>query len=110
MKRAAEKAIEEYGTSVSASRLAGGQIPLHNQLEETIAAYLGVESAIVMLGGHTCNLNTLKCLMNRKDLVLYDELAHNSIMEGAAYCGSRTQGVPTQRLEGSGDAAEQAPP
>lgn len=88
VKRAAEKAIEEYGTSVSASRLAGGQIPLHNQLEETIAAYLGVESAIVMLGGHTCNLNTLKCLMNRKDLVLYDELAHNSIMEGAAYCGS----------------------
>ena len=88
VKRAAEKAIEEYGTSVSASRLAGGQIPLHNQLEQTIAAYLGVESSIVMLGGHTCNLNTLKCLMNRKDLVLYDELAHNSIMEGAAYCGS----------------------
>ena len=88
VKHAAEKAIEEYGTSVSASRLAGGQIPLHNQLEQTIAAYLGVESSIVMLGGHTCNLNTLKCLMNRKDLVLYDELAHNSIMEGAAYCGS----------------------
>lgn len=88
VKQAAKKAIEEYGTSVSASRLAGGQIPLHNQLEQEIASFLGVESAIVMLGGHTCNLNTLKCLMNRKDLVVYDELAHNSIMEGAAYCGA----------------------
>ena len=50
--------------------------------------FLGVESCIVMLGGHTCNVNTLKCLMNRRDLILYDELAHNSIIEGAVYSGA----------------------
>ena len=86
--RATEKAIEKYGASVSASRLAGGQIPLHNELETAIASFLGVEACIVMLGGHTCNVNTIKCLMNRKDLVLHDELAHNSIIEGAVYSGA----------------------
>ena len=88
VKEASEKAIEKYGTSVSASRLAGGQIPLHQQLEQKIASFLGVESCIVMLGGHTCNVNTLKCLMNKRDLILYDELAHNSIIEGAVYSGA----------------------
>ena len=88
VKAAAQKAVAEYGTSVSASRLAGGQIELHHTLEKEIADFLGVESCIVMLGGHTCNVNTLKCLMNRRDLILYDELAHNSIIEGAVYSGA----------------------
>lgn len=86
--KASEEALEKYGTSVSASRLAGGQIPLHSQLEQAIASFMGVEACIVMLGGHTCNVNTIKCLMNRRDLILYDELAHNSIIEGAVYSGA----------------------
>ena len=61
---------------------------MHHTLEKEIANFLGVESCIVMLGGHTCNVNTLKCLMNRRDLILYDELAHNSIIEGAVYSGA----------------------
>ena len=86
--QAAEDALKKYGTSVSASRLAGGQIPLHSQLEHAIASFLGVEACIVMLGGHTCNVNTIKCLLNRRDLIVYDELAHNSIIEGAVYSGA----------------------
>ena len=85
---ATQKAVETYGASVSASRLAGGQISLHTELEEAIASFLGVEACIAMLGGHTCNVNAIKCLMSRRDLVLYDELAHNSIIEGAAYSGA----------------------
>lgn len=85
---ATEDAVKRYGTSVSASRLAGGQIPLHSQLEKAIADFLGVEACLVMLGGHTCNVNTIKCLMNRRDLILFDELAHNSIIEGAVYSGA----------------------
>ena len=88
---ATEKAVETYGASVSASRLAGGQIPLHTELETAIASFLGVEACIAMLGGHTCNVNAIKCLMSRRDLVLHDELAHNSIIEGAEYSGAARQ-------------------
>ncbi len=38
---AAKNAIDRYGTSASASRLAGGQIPLHLELECEIAQTLG---------------------------------------------------------------------
>ena len=86
--KAAEDAVRKYGSSVSASRLAGGQISLHSKLEQAIADFLGVEACIAMLGGHTCNVNTIKCLMNRRDLILHDELAHNSIIEGAVYSGA----------------------
>lgn len=80
-----KRLVDEYGTSASASRLAGGQIPLHDELEKGLADFLGVEDTIVYLGGHTCNVNAIKALCNSKDLILVDELSHNSILEGAIY-------------------------
>ena len=37
--------------TVSASRVAGGEKPLHRELEQAISDLLGVEDTIVMLGG-----------------------------------------------------------
>lgn len=48
---ASRAAIDRYGTTVSASRVAGGEKPLHRELEAAIAGLLGVEDAVVMLGG-----------------------------------------------------------
>lgn len=48
---AAKQAIDQYGTTVSASRVAGGEKPLHRELERAIADLVGVQDAIVMLGG-----------------------------------------------------------
>lgn len=86
--KAGQKAICDYGTSVSASRLTGGQVPIHTALEKAISDFLGVEDSIVYLGGHTANVNTIKTLFTKKDLIMCDELSHNSIMEGIAYSGS----------------------
>ncbi len=88
VRKESQIAINKYGTSVSASRLAGGQIPIHNQLEREIADFLGVEDCIVMLGGHTANVNCIRTLMSKRDLILYDSLSHNSIIEGASYSGA----------------------
>src|SRR5207237_369941 len=43
--RAAQAAIERYGTSVSASRVASGEKPLHRELEQELASFLGPEDA-----------------------------------------------------------------
>ena len=50
--RAAQEAIDRYGTSVSASRLVSGEKPLHGELERAIADFIGTEDAIVFVGGH----------------------------------------------------------
>ena len=80
--QAAKKAVKRYGTSVSASRLVSGEIPLHKELEREIADFLGTEDCIVYIGGHMTNVTTISHLFQKNDLILYDALSHNSIRQG----------------------------
>jgi 8-amino-7-oxononanoate synthase len=86
---AAKKAIGQYGTSVSASRLASGEIPLHRQLEEKISSFIGTEDALVFVAGHATNVSTIGHLLGPKDLILHDELSHDSIIQGAKLSGAQ---------------------
>jgi len=88
---AAKEAIDRYGTSPSASRIASGEKTLHRELESELASWLGAEAVLVMVSGHATNVTTIGHLFGRGDLVLYDTLAHNSIMEGAKLSGARVR-------------------
>ena len=87
--RAAQEAAEQYGTSVSASRIASGERPLHAELERELARFVGSESALVFVGGHATNVSVLSHLFGPGDLVLCDALIHNSALQGAAFSGAR---------------------
>jgi 8-amino-7-oxononanoate synthase len=86
--RAAQLAIEKFGTSVSASRVASGEKPIHRELEQEIAELVGTEDAIVFVGGHSTNETTIGHLLGASDLVLHDSLAHNSIIQGCLLSGA----------------------
>ncbi|MES2503867.1 MAG: aminotransferase class I/II-fold pyridoxal phosphate-dependent enzyme [Myxococcota bacterium] len=86
---AAKEAIDQYGTSVSASRLVSGERVLHQKLEKKIADFIGVEDAIVYVGGHATNVGTISHLFGPGDLILHDSLSHNSILEGCKLSGAR---------------------
>jgi len=92
--KAAVEACEKYGTSVSASRLVSGNKPIHRELEEEISRFLGCEDTIVLVGGHSTNEGVIGHLMNEKDMILSDALAHNSIVEGALLSGARRRPFP----------------
>ena len=85
---AAQKAIAQYGTSVSASRVLSGERPLHLELEREIADLIGTEDAIVYVGGHATNVSTIGHLFGKKDLIVCDALSHNSIREGCNLSGA----------------------
>jgi 8-amino-7-oxononanoate synthase len=87
--RAAIAAIEQYGTSASASRIVSGQIPLHSDLERCIAEFLGVEDSLVFVSGYGTNVTTIGHLFGHKDLVVHDALAHNSIITGCRLSEAR---------------------
>ncbi|MGA2031656.1 MAG: aminotransferase class I/II-fold pyridoxal phosphate-dependent enzyme, partial [Thermoguttaceae bacterium] len=87
--QAAHAAIDRYGTSVSASRLASGEKQLHRELEQAIARFLGTEAAIALVGGHATNETIIGHMVGPGDLVLHDALAHNSIVQGAVLSGAR---------------------
>jgi 8-amino-7-oxononanoate synthase len=86
---AAKEAIDRYGTSVSASRLLAGERPIHIELERAIAEMLGVEECVVLVSGHATNVTTIGHLFGPKDLLLHDELIHNSAMQGCQLSGAR---------------------
>jgi 7-keto-8-aminopelargonate synthetase-like enzyme len=81
--QAAADAIQKHGTSVSASRLVGGEVALHRQLEQEIADFLGTEDAIALVSGHATNVTLISHLMGPADLVVHDACAHDSAIRGA---------------------------
>ncbi|GAB4460440.1 MAG: hypothetical protein OHK0037_07690 [Elainellaceae cyanobacterium] len=92
--KAAIAAVQEYGTSVSASRVLSGERPFHQELEREIARFLGTEDCLIFVGGHATNVTTIGHLFGRQDLILYDALSHNSIREGCNLAGAKLMEFP----------------
>jgi 8-amino-7-oxononanoate synthase len=86
---AAMAAIEQYGTSVSASRLVSGERPIHRELEAALAALYEAEDAIVFVSGHATNVTTIGYLFGPRDLIVHDEYIHNSALEGIKLSGAK---------------------
>lgn len=65
-----------------ASRLLGGTRPVHTQLEETIAEWLGHETALLFSSGYAANVGVLSSLAGASDVIFSDALNHASIIDG----------------------------
>jgi 8-amino-7-oxononanoate synthase len=80
---AAKAAIDECGTSVSASRLVAGERMMHRELEKEMAEFYGSDACLTFVSGHATNISTIGMLMAPEDLIVQDELMHNSAIVGA---------------------------
>src|SRR5215813_10647109 len=80
---AAKAAIDEAETSVSASRLVAGERILHRELESELANFYGADACLAFVSGHATNISTIGMLMAPDDLIVEDELMHNSAIVGA---------------------------
>ncbi|MCZ6515495.1 MAG: 8-amino-7-oxononanoate synthase [Acidobacteria bacterium] len=79
---AARRATEEFGCSASASRLISGSLELHRQLEETLARWMGTESALVFNSGYQANVGLISALAKEGDVIFSDRLNHASLIDG----------------------------
>ena len=92
-----EKAMEylqRFGTSAAASRVLGGNMPYHVQLEESIAKCYQDKQALIFSCGFQANATIISALVNEKlhgikSLVLADSQCHNSMITGCQLGGSR---------------------
>lgn len=91
---AAKAAIDQYGTSVSASRLVSGERLIHRQLEQELAKVHNTDDCVVFVSGHATNVSTIGYLFGVNDLILYDALSHNSIVQGALLSGAHRKPFP----------------
>ncbi len=80
---AAKEALDRYGVGAGASRLMSGNLSIHHELEEEVAAFKGAESALVFNSGYQANMGIIPALFGRHDLVLADHFCHASQLDGA---------------------------
>jgi 8-amino-7-oxononanoate synthase len=84
VRQAAKDAIDRFGCSASASRMVGGNNTVLDDLDTELADFIGTERAVMFPCGFGTNASVFGHLFDAGDLILYDELAHASIVQGAA--------------------------
>ncbi len=96
---AAKAAIDRYGVSASASRHVAGERPVHRALERALADHYGVADSLVFVSGYATNVGVIGQLVGPKDLVVYDSLAHNSIVMGGVLSNAARRSFPHNDLD-----------
>ncbi len=79
---AAKKALDEYGTGCSGSRLLNGTLILHQQFEKEMAEFLGKEDVVTLSTGFQSNLGIISALVGHGDYVICDRENHASSYDG----------------------------
>jgi 8-amino-7-oxononanoate synthase len=111
---AAKRAVDTYGAGAGASRLVAGTLPIHEELEASIARLKGTESALVFGSGYLANIGIISALMRAGDTIYSDELNHASIIDACRLSRATVKIFPHRNaralavmLENCGDARRQ---
>src|SRR3989339_1051445 len=70
-----------YGVGAGASRLIGGNMDIHAELEDAFARFKGSEAALVFSSGYLANIGILNVLGSPAATIFSDELNHASIID-----------------------------
>jgi 8-amino-7-oxononanoate synthase len=83
LKEAAVAVFDRYGTSCTGSRFLTGTLALHEELEQSLAAFLGAEAVLTFSTGFLGCLSVLATLSGRQDILYFDRENHASLYDGA---------------------------
>lgn len=93
------EAMANYGSSASGSRPTSGERPPHLALEKGLAELYQTEDCVTFVSGHATNVWTINQFFKKRDLIIYDSLAHNSIVHGAQISGATRLTYPHNDLD-----------
>jgi glycine C-acetyltransferase len=82
VKEAIKEAADIYGGGASGSPILSGTTRLHRQLAAEVAAFKNKEDALIFPTGYSANVGTIAGLMRSGDLIVADQYAHASIVDG----------------------------
>ncbi|MCK5377768.1 MAG: pyridoxal phosphate-dependent aminotransferase family protein [Acidobacteria bacterium] len=83
VKKAAQDALNIYGSGTAGSRILNGTLAIHEELEEALARFMGRERAVTFSTGFQVNLGVLSSIAERSDTLVLDNLDHACIIDGA---------------------------
>ncbi len=87
--RAAEMAMTIDGVGAGASMFITGSRPIHKELEDALADWIGQESVLLFPSGFQANLAAVIALADRNTIVIADKLIHHSLLVGVKASGAK---------------------
>ncbi len=85
----AKEAIDTHGFGMSSVRFICGTQDIHKELEQKIAAFLGMEDAILYAAAFDANGGLFEPLLTAEDAIISDALNHASIIDGIRLCKAK---------------------
>jgi glycine C-acetyltransferase len=82
VREAAHRAIDRYGFGMASVRFICGTQTPHRDLEQRLAAFLGMEDVILYSSCFDANGGLFETLLDEQDAVISDSLNHASIIDG----------------------------
>jgi 8-amino-7-oxononanoate synthase len=82
VKEAIKAAVDIYGGGSSGSPILSGTTDLHRRFADEVADFKGTEAAMIFPTGYSANVGTIAGLMRSGDLIVADQFAHASIVDG----------------------------
>ena len=86
---AAAAAVHEWGYGMASVRFICGTQTIHRDLEQRLAAYLGMADAVLFGSCFDANGGVFEALLDERDAVISDALNHASLIDGIRLCKAR---------------------
>ncbi|MEZ3501045.1 glycine C-acetyltransferase [Pantoea sp. KPR_PJ] len=84
--QAAKEGMDSHGFGMASVRFICGTQESHKQLEKKLAAFLGMEDAILYSSCFDANGGLFETLLDAEDAIISDALNHASIIDGVRLC------------------------
>jgi glycine C-acetyltransferase len=86
---AAHRGLDEHGFGMASVRFICGTQDIHKTLERKLAAFIGMDDAILFSSCFDANGGIFEVLLGEEDAVISDSLNHASIIDGVRLCKAR---------------------
>ena len=96
---AAKDSYDKWGFGLSSVRFICGTQAIHKELEKKIAAFSGMEDAILYSSCFDANGGLFETLLGPEDAVISDELNHASIIDGVRLCKAKRYRYKNNNME-----------
>ncbi|MFL6733142.1 MAG: serine palmitoyltransferase [Sphingomicrobium sp.] len=81
---AGKKALDEYGSGTTGSRVLNGTYQGHRECEEALREFYAMDHAMVFSTGYQANLGIISTIAGKDDYIVLDIDSHASIYDGCA--------------------------
>ena len=95
----AKASYDQWGFGLSSVRFICGTQQIHKELEKRIAAFSGMDDAILYSSCFDANGGLFETLLSAEDAVISDELNHASIIDGVRLCKAKRYRYKNNNME-----------